>query len=144
MTNYTLPRLVNSPRASVKEVHAILDLGEEDWSAALLNWDGVPACGLRWNGWSQGEGNKPHPGVPQSRGLPTWFVLPSPLVLPVLETIAQIGPGGPDIDEAEARRLVEQAIADFSQRATQAADGEQRLRQLVRSVVLEMRENGEI
>ncbi len=48
-------------------------------------WDGDFAVGIRWNG-KLGEGV----GSPQSRGLPTWFILPRPFVQDVLDIFYRI------------------------------------------------------
>ena len=65
MPNYIPPHQVDSPQASVKNVRPIMDRGEGNWAAALLDWDGSPACALRWSGWARDDGEKPHPGTPQ-------------------------------------------------------------------------------
>jgi hypothetical protein len=44
-------------------------------------WDGRPVLAMRWNGSSKEGG----PGHPQSRGLPTWYILPDWSFLGVLE-----------------------------------------------------------
>jgi hypothetical protein len=85
------PRTVLSPKASVRNLNVLFDGGLWDeethwagWSLAKLEWDGAPAVGVRWNG-EEGGGV----GNPQSRGLPTWFILPGPLSGPALEIIAE-------------------------------------------------------
>lgn len=72
---YTPPDLVLSPKGRVEELSVIYDGGEEGWSLAKMKWDGEPAVGIRWNG---GSNDKKFPGIgnPQSRGVPTWFILP--------------------------------------------------------------------
>jgi hypothetical protein len=40
-----------------------------------MTWDGDPVMALRWNGGSD-DSRFPGIGNPQSRGVPTWFVLP--------------------------------------------------------------------
>ena len=50
----------------------MIDRGPEDIAIALGKWDHSPVLAMRWNG---NEEN--HIGNPQSRGLPTWFVLPA-------------------------------------------------------------------
>jgi hypothetical protein len=58
----------------VSDLNIIFDGGESSYSVAKLRWDGDPAVAVRWNGGDsapfQGLGN------PQSRGIPTWFILP--------------------------------------------------------------------
>jgi hypothetical protein len=82
------PRRVQSPKAWVGKdsVNVIYDGGEwqrndpwAGWSVAELEWDGSPAVGIRWNGDDNSVGN------PQSRGVPTWFILPDPIAPLVLK-----------------------------------------------------------
>jgi hypothetical protein len=90
------PNTVLSPKQSVSNLCVIFDGGlynvNDPWSGmsvAQLLWEGSPAVGIRWNG-VLGE----NVGQPQSRGLPTWFILPDPLVGPVLDCIDQHVKGG--------------------------------------------------
>lgn len=85
------PATVLSPKASVSNVHVVHDGGTwrdgdelSGWSCATLHWDGYPAVGLRWNG---GEGQPV--GMPQSRGIPIWFIVPSPLGEIVLNIVRE-------------------------------------------------------
>lgn len=72
---YVDPNLVKSPKGRVDDLHVLHDSGEGGFSIAEMTWDGKPgAVGARWNG-GDGEGM----GNPQSRGIPTWFILPEPL-----------------------------------------------------------------
>lgn len=68
---FTPPETVLSPKGIVKNVRVLLNTGPEGWSLARLQWEGKEVVGLRWNG----DTNSPL-GNPQSRGIPTWFVLP--------------------------------------------------------------------
>jgi hypothetical protein len=47
------------------------DRGPNNVSLAVGRWDGNPVLAMRWNG---GPGSPV--GNPQSRGLPTWFIVP--------------------------------------------------------------------
>lgn len=82
MNNFTDPYTVISPKASVSDLAVLVNTGENGWSLASLKWDGNPVLGVRWNG---------HPGNPignpQSRGIPTWFVLPDELTDLVLSRL---------------------------------------------------------
>lgn len=78
--NYKDPREVNSPKVSISDLRVVWDGGEETednawsgWALATMKWDGRRAVGVRWNGLL------PSVGAPQSRGIPTWFILPGPL-----------------------------------------------------------------
>lgn len=71
----THPRDVVSPKSHVSNVDVIYaGAGEGSWSVARLRWDGEPVLGIRWNG----DGVNPL-GSPQSRGIPTWFIVPGAL-----------------------------------------------------------------
>lgn len=71
MRRYIEPHNVISPKRRWILV-AVLDQGsEEDSALAIGRWDNEPALAMRWNG-----SNDNPIGNPQSRGLPTWFVVP--------------------------------------------------------------------
>ena len=91
-TRYVKPGDVHSPKRHWQLFHVLFDGGPgrdegdprpEDDSAVSLavgRWDGDPVLAMRWNG------SKSNPlGHPQSRGLPTWFIIPDQYVLPILE-----------------------------------------------------------
>lgn len=82
--SYINPDMVRSPRGSVSDLKVIFDAGEGEWSVAELAWDKVPSLGIRWNG------NVENVGTPQSRGIPTWFILPPELHAPVREAVATL------------------------------------------------------
>ncbi len=70
-TNYIRPEDVNSPKNRWSFI-ATLDAAKEDECALVIGrWDGEMVLAMRWNG------NDDNPiGNPQSRGLPTWFIVP--------------------------------------------------------------------
>lgn len=78
---YINPAMATSPKAAIKNLKIVYDGGEQGsadgewigWSIATFDWHGEPSVGARWNGADGNVGN------PQSRGVPTWFVLPGPL-----------------------------------------------------------------
>jgi len=72
---YVKPATVLSPRDSIEELQVLYDAGAGRWAAASMKWDGVDRLGLRWNG-SDGQLGV---GSPQSRGHPTWFIVPEEL-----------------------------------------------------------------
>lgn len=89
--SYIDPKTVLSPKDSVSNVEVIFNTGPMaySWSVAKLLWEGEQAVGIRWNGE---EGKKEGKGNPQSRGNPTWFIVPAELagrVLEAAENLAQ-------------------------------------------------------
>lgn len=54
---------------------------------AIGRWDGEPVLAMRWNGTDDNA-----IGNPQSRGLPTWFIVPSEFRLALLDTLAGLAP----------------------------------------------------
>ena len=75
---YIDPRNVDSPRASWKLIEVLRNgridgQGDGDMALALGEWNGDRCFGLRWNG---SDADASGVGNPQSRGLPTWFILP--------------------------------------------------------------------
>jgi hypothetical protein len=91
MSTWIDPGTVLSPRALVSDLNVIYDGGllEEKkmwsgWALAKMLWDGSPAVGVRWNGEVDGS-----VGSPQSRGLPTWFILPEPLAETALKVVEE-------------------------------------------------------
>lgn len=73
--SYIKPEMVLSPKNRITELEIIYDDGENSWALAKMKWDGNPVTSLRWNGGSK-DPRFPGIGNPQSRGVPTWFVLP--------------------------------------------------------------------
>ena len=108
------PRTVLSPKTSVRNLVVIWDGRAWDdanprwsgWSLAKLDWEGAPAVGVRWNGQREyGVGS------PQSRGLPTWMILPEPLAEIALDCVNEhLRNGDSDVAAAESvprRRLLD-------------------------------------
>jgi len=73
---YIDPQTVVTPRDRIRSVDVLYNSGPGPggWSVAILEFDGEERVGLRWNG-EEGPGI----GNPQSRGRPTWFVVPTEL-----------------------------------------------------------------
>jgi hypothetical protein len=72
-SDYVKPGDVHSPRNKWVLI-AVLDdgSGKDDGCAlAVGRWEEKPVLALRWNG----DKNNPI-GNPQSRGIPTWFIVP--------------------------------------------------------------------
>jgi hypothetical protein len=72
MSSYIKPDKVISPRRHWTLL-VVLDPGnEEELALSIGRWDNNPCLGIRWNG------TKDNPlGNPQSRGIPTWFIIPA-------------------------------------------------------------------
>lgn len=91
---YVDPDKVNSPKGSVRNLEVVFNSHasgmEADWAVAELEWDGKPVVGIRWNG-DEGE---PGIGNPQSRGHPTWFIVPPELAGVVLEKAKSLSKAG--------------------------------------------------
>lgn len=101
---YTDPHHVDSPKNAVSGLMPVYDGGEWKMSVALLKWEGEDSVAMRWNGGTVENGQKPTPGNPQSRGLPTWFVLDQQFESVILKALLEkdlIGGGTIDRDKAE-------------------------------------------
>jgi hypothetical protein len=71
-TKYIAPSAVISPKAHWSLIAVLEDRGPRNIALAIGRWDNNPCLAMRWNG-----ANETNPiGNPQSRGLPTWFILP--------------------------------------------------------------------
>jgi hypothetical protein len=85
--SYIDPQTVSSPRNRIGSVDIIYSSGPGGWSVARLEYDGVPdRIGIRWNGSEEQAGM----GNPQSRGKPTWFVVPEEFSTLVREQAEQL------------------------------------------------------
>jgi len=82
---YYAPKDVKSPRRCISSVTPLYDGGTDNaFSLAKITWQGKECIGIRWN-VTQGEwddenkinGTKICVGEPNSRGYPTWFILPN-------------------------------------------------------------------
>jgi hypothetical protein len=76
------PQDVKSPRARWTLIDVLCDDGGEGDSLAVGEWDDSRVLAARWNGDTDKE-----IGNPQSRGLPTWFILPKRYYELILETL---------------------------------------------------------
>jgi hypothetical protein len=85
--SYIDPQTVRSPRNRVGSVDVLYNSGPGGWSVARVEYDNTPDCiAVRWNG-SDGESGI---GNPQSRGKPTWFVVPDELSFTMREVAEQL------------------------------------------------------
>ena len=109
MSNYLAPQYVDSPKSSLSKVRPVYDGGEWEIAVALVNWDGVESVGVRWNG-GIADGRRT-PGSPQSRGLPTWFILPKAFNIAILKVLLENDlVGGGMIDKDVAEKTIKDAI----------------------------------
>ena len=69
---YQDPKGVDSPRGRWRLIEVLWDGRADEDSVAIGMWDGSPVLAMRWNGTAKDNDI----GHPQSRGLPTWFILP--------------------------------------------------------------------
>ena len=82
MNEFPQPEEVTAPKLHWSLIKVIYRGDPEEYSIAIGKWDNEPCLAIRWNACeSRPVGN------PQSRGLPTWFILPNPLVQPILSTL---------------------------------------------------------
>jgi len=89
-SDYIRPEKVNSPKNHWSYI-ATLDEAKEDECALVIGkWDSDIVLAMRWNGTS----SKPL-GNPQSRGLPTWFIVPEKYYEDIL--------GNKDLDSDKVR-----------------------------------------
>lgn len=70
---YQNPRHVDSPRRHWRLIDVLYNGGDNEASLVLGSWNGQPVLAARWNGTDEDGGI----GNPQSRGLPTWFIIPA-------------------------------------------------------------------
>lgn len=74
--NYMRPEMVRSPKERLSGLKVLCDKGEgENWSLAEVIWDNEECLAVRWNGSFNDK--KLRIGLPQARGLPMWFILPT-------------------------------------------------------------------
>jgi hypothetical protein len=80
--SYLRPEDCHSPRNRWSLFTVLEDHGPEDFSVAIGRWDGDACLAMRWNG------SKENPvGNPQSRGLPTWFIMPDQYADKIIESL---------------------------------------------------------
>ena len=81
--SYIDPQTVTSPKHSWVLREVIFNTGDDGWSVARGEWAGNEAFGIRWNG-SSGDSAI---GNPQSRGIPTWFILPEEICGAIIQAL---------------------------------------------------------
>ena len=83
---YVKPETVLAPKNRVRSLEVLYNGGSNSWSAALIGWDGKEKLALRWNG----KKNETGMGNPQSRGKPTWFIVPDELSGAIREAVEEL------------------------------------------------------
>lgn len=84
--SYIDPKMVISPKARISNLDVVYNGKENGWSLAKMKWDGNDVVGMRWNGGSK-DHRFPNIGNPQSRGVPTWFILPEAVANVILDML---------------------------------------------------------
>lgn len=79
---YTQPQTVRSPKEHWMLIDVLDNRGAGRHSVAIGEWDGERVLAMRWNGEAGELGN------PQSRGIPTWFIVPSDYAGGITETLS--------------------------------------------------------
>lgn len=79
---YIDPKSVNSPKQRWVLLDVLRDSGEGADSLSVGMWDKKKVLAMRWNG---DKSNRL--GNPQSRGIPTWFVIPECYYEAILSTL---------------------------------------------------------
>ena len=81
---YIEPENVDSPRKAWKLIEILRNEGDGDASIAIGEWGEKKerVLAIRWNGSDKDDGV----GNPQSRGNPTWFILPCWVSEKILDT----------------------------------------------------------
>ncbi len=98
MYKYHEPQNVLSPRRCVNSVTPLYDGGEDEaFSLAIVNWQGKDCIGIRWNithgEWddeNKKSGQVTCVGEPNSRGYPTWFILPDDFLNQIINGDSEI------------------------------------------------------
>jgi len=81
---YTDPATVTAPRKKWDLTEVLYHAKSSGWSVAKGEWEKEPTIGIRWNG------DEVNVGTPQSRGNPTWFILPEIFHEAILEVIGRL------------------------------------------------------
>ena len=70
--SYIKPNDVHSPKQHWVLIAVLDEANEQGCALALGRWDGIITLAMRWNGHDDNP-----VGNPQSRGLPTYFMVPA-------------------------------------------------------------------
>ena len=111
------PKDVRSPKSRINGEITVLftkyDANNSySFSIARLNWDGKDCLAARWNGAKDNSGDI---GNPQSRGLPTWFILHESLYLGIADLLEiEETSNGESIQTKNAASKVRELLSDSS------------------------------
>ena len=111
--NYYNPLTINCPQDYVKMDRVIYDgtaqNGSEDFSLALIFWDGLPTLAMRWNHTMREESDtdkknniKKCMGIPVSFAHPVWFVIPHAMHSAILDSMVGIAKSA-DVEYAKRK-----------------------------------------
>lgn len=88
---YHDPAIVTNPKKIIKNVQVLYDGKADGFSLAVLECEGLPHIGIRWNvaikeqsDVDKQEGKVIASGSPSAKGIPSWFILPRELFNPEL------------------------------------------------------------
>jgi len=102
--NYIPPDEVKAPKDKWHLVCVVYDEGEGGFSVAFGKWEDENVIGIRWNG--SAETSKL--GLPQARGNPIWFILPTELgKLTISDLIIRKVAGNKNIKEYCLKKVIE-------------------------------------
>jgi hypothetical protein len=100
---YIPPSDVKSPKASWVLLDVIYNGGAGEHAVAVGEWDERRVLAMRWNGHGDNA-----IGNPQSRGIPTWFILPERYNEKVLEAFSAE-------DLPQQKRMIARALLGLGQ-----------------------------
>jgi hypothetical protein len=83
------PEDVRSPKERVGDVRVLYTNKEEGWSIAEIQWRADRTSEWRWRVGMRWNGSNDEIGNPQSRGQPTWFMLPDGEISRMISEYAQ-------------------------------------------------------
>lgn len=115
---YIRPETVISPQNMISsDIIVLYDGGEYGWSLGLFCYNKGYCLGARWNGSTAPDSTERF-GNPQSRGYPTWFVIPAELAAHLIQDkgLDLIEKGLEKLSEKD-KKLAEFYIADIIEQA---------------------------
>lgn len=88
--SYVKANAVRAPKGAWALIQVLVDNGPStpekgQWSLAVGGWYGERRLAARWNGHDASDGSPV--GNPQSRGIPTWFIVPHEFEGPLMSVV---------------------------------------------------------